>query len=90
MLTHKGGGCIINSSTTQRKNKMTNFKEVKTQANLLIASNAKPSELYAFFRSFDDAKDDCIDVIGFNALCGFTSEYKDAMNSGNDFPEWLA
>ena len=36
-------------------------------------------DLIRFFRSFDDEKLKCDDVMGFNKEAGFTTEYKDAM-----------
>ena len=68
---------------------MTNFNEVKLQTEMLIEQNAKPSELYAFFRSFDNEKETVTDVMLFNKKCGFTSQYKDLMNHGVNAPEWL-
>ena len=68
---------------------MINFNKVKAMTTFLLESDVKPSELYSFFRSFDEEKAEFCDVMQFNRLCGFTSHYKDVMNKGNDLPEWL-
>ncbi len=68
---------------------MIDYKQHKKNTIALLQSNAKPSELYKYFRSFDDLKVSCVDIVAFNEACGFTSEFKDAMNNGNDLPEWL-
>ena len=68
---------------------MINYNQIKKNTLALLESNAKPSELYNYFRSFDDLKESCVNIVAFNEDCGFTSKYKDAMNNGNDLPDWL-